>query len=216
MVYTFRSPWGIDATCNLFKNTVESMYGKVKVVSPGCLQASWRTQPYHSKQYYTVFPSKFKFYVGEGIVRAVIGSNEFSMIVSRFKLGGPQIVWNAFVESLLREAPNIDFGLRAGDAELVAVQFVGDGTEQVLVSNTYHSPSLGGAILGGLLFGTPGAIIGSSYGTSHTTGKVSTQFSGSVLVKVRYSNGLLAKGRLMKNSPVYNEIMVNLSRYSGE
>lgn len=216
MVYTFHSPWGIDETCNVIKDVVESMRGKVKVVSPGCLQASWRTQPCHSKQYYTVFPSKFRFYVGEGLVRAVMGNANFSFIVGRFKLGGLQIVWNAFIESLMKFAPDVDFGLKPGDAELVAAQFVGGETEEVFVSNTRHSPSLGGAVFGGLLFGTPGAIIGSSYGTSHTTGKMSTQFSGTVLVKARYSNGLLAEGKLMKNSPAYNEILVNMSRYAGE
>jgi hypothetical protein len=216
MVYTFHSPLGVEETCNVIKATVESMRGKVKVVSPGCLQASWRTQRCHSRQFYTVLPSKFRFYVGEGIVRAVIGTANFSIIVSRFKLGGLQIVWNAFIESLLKVAPNIDFGIRPGAVDLVAAQFVGDETEQVFVSTTHHSPSLGGAIFGGLLFGTPGAIIGSSYGTSHTTGRASTQFSSAVLVKARYSNGLLAEGRLQKNSPAYNEILVNMSRYSGD
>ena len=214
MVYTFRSPWGIDETCNVIKSTVESMRGKAKLVAPGCLQASWRTQPCHSKQYHTVFPSKFTFYVGEGIVRAVTGSANFGIIVSRFKIGGLQIVWNAFIESLMRVAPEVDFGIKSGNVELVAAQFVGDETEQVFVSTTHHSPSLSGAIFGGLLFGTPGAIIGSSYGTSHTSGKMTTQFSGTVLVKARYSNGLLAEGMLPKNSPAYNEILVNMSRYS--
>lgn len=216
MVYTFRSPLGIDATCDVIKATVESMRGKVKTISPGCLEATWRTQPYHSKQYHTVFPSKFRFYVGDGIVRAVTGSGNFEIILMRFRIGGPQIIWNAFVESLISTAPGVDFGIKAGDVELVAAQFVGGETEEVFVSSTMHSPSLGKAVLGGLLFGAPGAIVGGSYGTSYTTGKSSTQFSNTVLVKARYSNGLLAEGKLHKNSPAYNEIVVNMSRYSGE
>ncbi len=214
MVYTFRSPWGIDETCDVIKRTVQSMYGTVKQISPGCLEATWRTRPCHSKQYHTVFPSKFRFYVGDGIVRAVIGNADFSIIVMRFKLGGLQIVWNAFLESLMKVAPDVDFGIRAGNVELVAAQFVGDDIEQVFVSTTLHSPSWSGAVLGGLLFGTAGAIIGGSAGTSHTTGRSSTQFSGTVLVKARYSNGLLAEGKLMKSSPAYNEILVNMSRFS--
>lgn len=214
MVYTFHSPWGIDETSNVIKATVESMRGKVKVVSPGCLEAAWKTQPYHSKQYHALLPSKFRFYVGDGLIRVVEGNVNMQMVPMRFKPGGTQIVWNAFIESLIKVAPDVDFGLRPGDAELVAAQFVGGETEEVFVSNTRHSPSFGGAVLGGLLFGTPGAIIGSSYGTSYTTGKLSTQFSGTVLVKARYSNGLLAEGKLQKNSPAYNEILVNMSRYS--
>lgn len=214
MIYTFCSPLGADKTIEVIKSTVEFMKGEIKQPSPNCLQAKWRTQPYNSKQYHTVFSSKFTFYVGEDIVRVVAGNVNMQMIPMRFKLGGPQIVWNAFIESLAKVVPEVDFGLRAGDAELVAAQFVGGETEEVFVSNTIHSPSLGGAVFGGLLFGTPGAIIGSSYGTSRTTGKTSTQFSGTVLVKARYSNGLLVEGKLVKNSPVYNEILVNMRRYS--
>ena len=215
MVYTFRTPWGIDGTCSAIKATVESMHGKIKVVSPGCLEATWRTQSCHSKQYHTVLPSKYRFYVGDGIVRAVIGNANFNIIVMRFKLGGLQIVWNAFVESLIKVAPGVDFGIKSGNVELVAAQFVGDDLEQVFVSTTLHSPSWGGAIFGGLLFGTAGAIIGGTSGTSHTTGETSTRFSNKVLVKARYSNGLLAEGELQKNDPAYNEILVNMSRYSG-
>lgn len=216
MVYTFRTPWGVDETCDVIKRTVQSMSGKVKQISPGCLEAKWRTRRCHSKQLYTVFPSKYRFYVGDGIVRAVIGNADFSIIVMRFSLGGLQIVWNAFLESLMKIAPNVDFGVRSGKVELVTAQFVGDDIEQVFVSTTIHSPSWGGALLGGLLFGTAGAIIGGTSGTSHTTGRSSTQFSNSVLVKARYSNGLLAEGRLYKNDPAYNEILVNMRRYSGD
>ena len=216
MIYTFRSPLGIGETYNVIKATVESIRGKTKETYPGCIVAKWRTQPFHSKQYHTVFPSKFTFYVGEDIVRVDDGRGMMQMIPLQFKVNGYPAIWNAFVESLTQTAPDVDFDIRPGNAELVAAQFVGGETEEVFVSNTMHSPSLGGAVLGGLLFGTPGAIIGSSYGTSHTTGKLSTQFSGTALVKVRYSNGLLAEGKLQKNSPVYNFILVNMSRYSGQ
>ena len=214
MVYTFHSPWDVDETLRVIERTVKSMSGKVKQISPGCLEATWRTRPCHSKQYHTVFPSKFRFYVGDGIVRAVIGNANFNIIFMRFKLGGLQIVWNAFIESLIKVAPGVDFDLRPGEVELVTVQFVGDDIEEVFVSTTRHSPSWGGAALGGLLFGTAGAIVGGSAGMSYTTGRSSTRFSNEVLAKARYSNGLLAEGVLSKNSPTYQEIMVNMSRYS--
>lgn len=216
MIYTFHSPFGIEETCNIIKATVESMRGTVREVYPGCLKTKWRTQPCHSKQFHTVFPSKYTFYVGDGLVRVDDGRGMMQLFTPQFKLGGPQIVWNAFIESLIKVAPGVDFGLRQGDVELVVAQFVGDETEQVFVSTTHHSPSLGGAVLGGLLFGTPGAIIGSSYGTSHTTGKTSTRFSGTALLKGRYSNGLLVESVLQKNSPAYNYVLVNMSRYSGD
>ncbi len=214
MVYTLQSPWDVSKTCDIIERTVKSMGGKVKRVSPGSLEATWRTRPCHSKQYYTVFPSKYRFYVGDGIIRAVTGNAEFPFIVMRFKLGGLQIVWNAFLESLTKVAPGVDFGIKPGDAELVAVQFYGDDIEQVFVSTTVHSPSWSGAIMGGLLFGTAGAIIGGSAGTSYTTGSTSSRFSNQVLARARYSNGLLAEGVVLKSDPVYHEILVNMSRLS--
>lgn len=214
MVYTFRTLWGMEETCDVIKKTVESMKGKVKEVSPGCLMAKWRTQSYHSKRYHTLFPTKFKFYVGEGIVRVVTGSSNMQMIPMMFKPGGIHIVWNAFIESLMVIAPDVDFGIEPGNAKLVAIQFVGDGVEEVFVSTTRNYPSWGGAILGGMLMGTAGAIIGGTAGTSYTTGKSSMRFSNSVLAKARYSNGLLAEGVLPKNSPTYQEVLVNMSKFS--
>ena len=217
MVYTFCTPWDAEKTLEAIEFTVKSMNGKVKRTSPGCLEAKWRTQPCHSKQYYTVFPSKFMFYVGDGVVRAVIGNANFSIFVMRFKLGnGLMIVWNAFMESLMKVFPGVDFGLRPGNVELVTVQFVGDSIEQAFVSTTINSPSWGKAALGGLLFGTAGAIIGGTAGTSYTTGQSSTMFSNNVLARGRYSNGLLVEGTILKSSPVYQEIMVNMSRLSDE
>lgn len=210
MVYTFHSPWGVAETCEAIITTVKYMGGKVKETSPGCIAAKWR-----SPKFATVFPTEFRFYVGDGIVRAITGNMNMDIITMRFKVrGGFQSIWNWFIVNLVKRYPDVEFGLRPGDVELVAAQFVGGETEEVFVSTTRNSPSWGGAALGGLLFGTAGAIIGGSAGTSYTTGRSSTQFSGTVLVKARYSNGLLAEGKLQKNSPAYNEILVNMSRFS--
>lgn len=214
MVYTFCTPWEMEETCNVIKLTVESMGGKVKMVSPGCLKAKWRTGRQHSKRFYSVSPSKFRFYVGDGVVRVITGRNDSQVIPMRFKIGKIHIVWNAFIESLLKIAPDVDFGLTPGNAELVAIQFVGEGIEETFVSTTRHSPSYGGAILGGMLFGPAGAIIGGSAGSSYTTGKSSTRLSGSVMARARYSNGLISEGTIYKNSSTYQEIMVNMSRLS--
>ena len=213
-VYTFHSPLGIDETCNVIKATVESMHGKTREVYPGCIEAKWKTQPFHSKQFHTLFPVKHTFYVGDGLVRVDDGGGMMQMFAPQFEVRGHSAIWNAFVESLIKTAPDVDFGIKPGASELIAAQFVGDETEEVFVSKTIHSPSLSGAIFGGLLFGTPGAIIGSSYGTSRTTGKSSTQFSGTALMKGRYSNGLLIECVLPRNSPAYNFVLVNMSRYS--
>lgn len=214
MIYTFHSPWGIDETCDVIKTTVESMCGKTREIYPGCIEARWKTQPFHSKQFRTLFPTKHTFYVGDGLVRVDDGGGMMQMFAPRFDVSGHSAIWNAFVESLIKVAPDVDFGIKPGAFELVAAQLVGGETEGVFVSNTMHSPSLSGAILGGLLFGTPGAIIGSSYGTSRTMGKLTNQFSSTALLKGRYSNGLLIECVLQRNSPVYNFVLVNMSRYS--
>lgn len=214
MIYTFHTPWDIEETRDVIKRTVESMRGKVKVISRSCIKAKWSTQSYHSRRFYNLYRTPFKFYIGDGVVRAVTGSSPCEMIRMNFKLAKIQIVWNAFIESLIMMAPGVDFGIRPGDPELVAVQFVGDGTEEVFVSTTRNSPSVGGAIFGGLLFGTPGAIIGGSAGTSYTTGRSYTRFSKEILAKVRYSSGLLAEGVVSRKSAIYQEIIVNMSRLS--
>ena len=215
MVYTFNSPWGMEETCNAIKATVESMRGTVVTASPGCLRAKWKTQPYHTAQHFTLFPSEYTFYVGDGMVRVVKGTSEFPHIVMRFvAVRGVTAEWNAFIESLMKLYPDVDFGIRPGLPELVAIQFVDDGVEQVFVSTTKHSPSLGRAAIGGMLFGPAGAIIGASAGTSRTSGKSTTKFSDSLLARVRYSNGLLAEGALNRKSPQYHEIMANMSRLS--
>ena len=214
MVYTFHTPWRMNETCGVIKYTVESMNGKVKVVSPGYIKAKWATQPYHSKRFYTLGRTKFKFYVGDGVVRVVTGSSDMQRICMRFSLVKVHLVWNAFIESLYRVVPGVDFGIRPGDPELVEAQFFGNGLEEVFVSSTRHHPSIGGAVLGGMLFGTAGAIIGGSAGTSYTTGRTSTNFASTALVKARYSNGLLAEGKISRKSSTYHAIMANMSRLS--
>lgn len=216
MIYTFRTPWNAETTFNVISATIAHMNGKVKRLSPGCLEATWRTQPFHSKQLYTVFPSKFAFYVGgDGIVRAVTGSGTAQTLPVRYRfLTTIHIVWNAFIESLLCIAPGVDFGLTPGVPELVAIRLYGDGTEQVFVSTTRSAPSWTGAVLGGMLFGPVGAIIGASGGHSYTSGRSTTRFSNEILAKARYSNGLIAEGALVRNSPAYHEIMVNMHTLS--
>ena len=215
MVYTFRTPWGVEETCEAIEKTITSMNGYVQEISPGRLEAAWKTQPYHSVRYRTLFSTEFQFYVGDGIVRAVTGTKDMEFFVMRFiGIRGVTAVWNGFIESLMKVAPGVDFGIKPGLPELVAIQFVDDGVENVFVSTTHNSPSWGGAALGGLLFGTVGAIIGASAGTSYTTGQTSSQFSDFLLARGRYSNGLLAEGKLSKNSPEYHEILVNMSRLS--
>lgn len=211
MVFTFHTPWGMNETCEAIGATVASMNGKIKEVSPGCFTAKWRIHPEHK----TEFNYKCKFYVGEDMITAVIkDANEPKNIKKFSRLSRMMKFWNTFIEHILKQYPDVEFGLMPGVPMVSAVKIYGDGTEQVFTSTTRNSPNIGGALVGGWLFGTAGAIIGASSGSSHTEGSSRIEFSYSIPAKVRYTNGLLLEGHIRKNSPLYHEIMGNLSRLS--
>lgn len=211
MVYTFYSPWRQAETCEAIKATVLSMNGTVKDLSRGRLKAKWKTNGKRPG----AFDHSCTFYVGDGAVRAVTDFKDTELIVMVFrKLTKPLAFWNAFLETFTKRYPDADFGIEAGIPELVAIQFLDDGTEQVLVSNTVNRPSWGGAALGGMLFGTAGAIIGGSGGRSYTTTTSHTAVSKLRFAMVRYSNGLVFRGKLINNGSLYQEVMVNISRFS--
>lgn len=212
-VFTFYSPVKVEDTFDIIERVITSMKGKTKRVSDCRINAEWRVQKYHSKQYHTVFPTKCSFYVGEDMVRTVIPTSGGAGIISTSRnLCGMEIVWNAFIESLTTMYPHIDFGMKSGTAMLDAIKIVGDGTEQVFTATSWNNPSWGGALLGDMLFGTAGAIVGGMGGITHTFGRSATRFSDKVFAKVRYTNGLTFEGEMLKTSPAYNEIMVNMSR----
>ena len=208
MVYSFFTPLSIEETSHAIQAAIRAINGKVRVYPDGRIVGKWRS-PRNLKK-------KFTFYIGDGIVRAVMGKHNMEIIIMRFKLGGFHIIWDHFIKNLIKMNPGIDFGVTPGNVEIVAAEFVGNGTQQILVSTTYHSPSIIGAIVGGELWGPAGAMIGSSYGTSRTTTTMKTQFSNTVLTRVRYSNGLLAEGHLSINSPTYHELLVKYKRFSGK
>ena len=74
-------------------------------------------------------------------------------------------------------------------------QINGDGTEQVYTSTTIHRETWFDSWMS----------IGS------TTAE--TKFSNKALAVVRYTNGATFEGELSKKSPVYHEIMANMSLY---
>lgn len=212
-VFTFYSPVEVNETFEIIERVVTSMKGKTKRMSDCRMNAEWRVQKYHTKQYHTVLPTKCSFYVGKDVVRAVMPTSGSTGVITMSRpLGGLAIVWNAFIESLITMYPDMDFGMKPGTAMLDAIKMVGNGTEQVFTSTSWNNPSWGGALLGGILFGTPGAIVGGMGGTTRTTGRSATRFSDKVLAKVRYTNGLTFEGEMLKTSSAYNEIMVNMSQ----
>lgn len=96
-----------------------------------------------------------------------------------------------------------------GHPHIASVLYLGGDTHQVHNFTTKNSPSLGGFLVGGILFGEAGAVVGGLSGKSRTRGTSITQFSNSQLVRLIYNNGRLWEGEVKKNSPMYQEIMVN-------
>lgn len=215
--YIFHSPKGVSETMGIIEKVVLSMNGKVKRVSDNQIEAKWKIQSYHTLKWITIFPVKCMFYVGEDMVRAVMAKTQnVSCIASEIPCISHLRPWNAFLESLTKLYPDLDFGVVPGTkSKLVAIKIVSDGIEQVFTSTSYHSPSIGGAVLGGMLLGDTGAIIGSLNGRTITSGKSSARFSNELLAEARYDNGLVCEGILYKNSQTYNEIMVNMSKLNG-
>lgn len=211
MLFTFRTPWGASETSEAIKTTVAAMNGKIKEVSPGYFKAKWKIHPTSSNE----FRYKSKFYVGEDMVRVIIKEDiEPTRIKRSYRMSKKFKFWNTFIEHLLARYPGVEFGLTPGEPAVSAVKFHGDGTVQVFTSTTHNSPSIGGALVGGMLFGTAGAIIGASGGKSHTVGRSHTAFSETVPATVRYTNGLIMEGYLIRSSSLYHEIMVNMSQLS--
>lgn len=209
MLYSFYTPFSKEDTREMIKNAVYEMGGTVKEDASGSLVCKWR-----SPHFRTVFPSKTVFYIGNDQVRAVCGKVKPLYIHMRIPLRGIYFVWNRFLETIMRHHPDVDFGVRLGDMEIVAAQFLGEAIEEVRVSTTQHSPSIAGAIIGGELFGDVGAIIGSTYGESHTTERSYRKLANGIFMRVRYSNGMITEGEVVKDSPDYHEILVNLHRLS--
>ena len=209
MVFTFGTPWSQAESCEAIKATVLSMNGTVKDLGRGRLATKWNTKLKKPG----LFDHTCTFYVADGAVRAVTDYKDTDLIVMVFRtMTTPLAFWNAFLERLIGRYHGVDFGVEAGIPELVAIQFLDDGTEQVMVSKTSHHPSWGGAALGGMLFGTAGAIVGGSAGSSYTKTTTQTAISKTRTAMVRYSNGLVFRGRMINNGSLYQEIMVNMGR----
>lgn len=120
--------------------------------------------------------------------------------------------WDLFIESLYENHPGMDFGVTCanGNPHVVGVLNLNGDTTKVSYSRTSGGTSLGGFLLGGALFGTAGAIVGGMSGTQRTITNTNLVYSKELLVRIIYSNGRLWEGKVVKGSPLYNEIMVNM------
>lgn len=226
-VFIFHSPKDVNETVGIIKAVVGHIGGKVKRESDNVISAAWRT-----KKCLTFSPMKFTFYVGKDMIRAVtpasMGAAVFSSLASNGAdqnttdlvlmdrgLGGPyEKAWNEFILGLEKHYPDIDFGISSGKIVVTDVKILGDRHQQVFTSRSVRNPSIGKALIGGALFGTPGAIVGGMSGTTYTQGKSADKLPSQVFATFRHSNGLVFDAVISKNSPTYHQIMVNMSELS--
>lgn len=94
-----------------------------------------------------------------------------------------------------------------GKPYIVTTIQLGGGIEQRF--SITSSPSLGGALVGGFLFGDVGALIG-GLGYSSSKGRSRTVLSNSALFLLCYSNGMIEEREVKKTSRLYTEVMAKL------
>ncbi|MGN1383253.1 MAG: hypothetical protein ACI4W2_10625 [Eubacterium sp.] len=114
-------------------------------------------------------------------------------------------VYDRFLEALARAGLNIP--VVHGDPYIITTMQIGGGTEQRYSGKS--SPSLGGALAGGILFGDVGAIIG-GIGNSAAKWRTKTVLSNSALFLICYSNGMIEEQEVMKGTRLYTEVMAKL------
>ena len=206
-VFTFHSPVDTTETVKVITKVVSVLSGKTKVEGNVITAIWWREGA-------TLFPHKFKFFVGKNLVRVVTGdfsSAYYKRIKWEFNNNPVLKVWSEFVRVLTQTFPNLNFELEPGKFHIVSAKIMSDGMEQTFTAKSVKTPSITGALLGGAIFGGVGAIIGGSGGKTRTSGSTNTVFSGNVLVRARYSNGFILEGTVSTKSTLYNRILVNLN-----
>jgi hypothetical protein len=205
-IFTFRSPVNNDEMVSIIERVVSNLNGKTKT-NGGVVTAKW----WHKGT--TTFPHKYTFYVGKDVVRVTTNDMSdvyYNKIKWEFKCNPVLKLWNEFIIILTHLYPDLDFWLESNSFHIESAKIMSNGMEQTFSSTSVSRPSIGGALLGGLLFGGVGAIVGGSRNTTRTTGTTSTVFSDTVAVTVRYSNGFNLDGNISKKSSVYNKIIVGL------
>ena len=209
-VFTFYSPVDSEKTIEMIAGAVSAINGKT-MVRNNVVTARWR-----SRRQNTIFPHKFEFFVGKDVVRVVTNDNSSLCRNIKWEMKCRSMIhlWDDFIISLTKMFPDMNFELRSGDFHIVSAKIMSDGIEQVLSSTSVSTPSIGGALVGGALFGAVGAIVGGSGGRTRTSGSTRAKFSNETLITARYSNGLNLEGVVYKSSKVYNRIIVNLSELS--
>lgn len=116
-----------------------------------------------------------------------------------------RLSYDRFIAAL--ENTGVPVPVVTGKPYIVTATQIGGGVEQQFTAK--KQLSMGGAFVGGLLFGDLGAIAGAYSGK--TKGKTKTAFSNSALFLICYSNGMIEEKEVKKRSQLYTEVMAKLN-----
>lgn len=116
----------------------------------------------------------------------------------------PDKEWSDLIEDFRKEYPA--FPLQVGKPVPVAAEPCDDGMGQESISRG-KTVSFGRAAVGGLMFGSAGAVVGGLSGTKKTMSRSRNIFSATVLFRVLYSNGRSIERTVKKNSREFAELM---------
>ena len=107
--------------------------------------------------------------------------------------------------------PGEDFGVVISP-RLVVVQakILTNGLEKRYTTTSIRTPSIGGAILGGLAFGAGGAIAGGMSGKTLSSTRSEFVRTDKAYVQAVLSDGRYTEGWLDMTSPTYRYIAINL------
>ncbi len=189
MIFVFKTVANVE---QIICDTVQAIGGKVTSRKDNVITAHWRT-----RNYMTVLSNKFKFYIGEDVVRVTCGNSGSAgmIVIDRNKGGGLERAWMEFVEKLVFAYPHLDFGIKGFPIKLESVKMLTNGIESVMSTTAFTNHHF--------------FIPDLTYATSRTK----SQFSKELLANAVYSNGLVVDGTIIRNSAVYNHIMANMSKY---
>ncbi len=196
--YCFVSPVSTNNTMNAVVSVLKKV-GSINEIDRhnNCIEGKIRIS---SKKQFPVV-----FYVGN--------YNGACNVRALFKRRANDDWWDLFLNELMNQFPSIDFGVTPAKAhvKIAGVLDLQGDVEQHSYSVTKNHASLGKFLVGGALFGDVGAVVGGLSGKSNTTTKSYTVYSDQLLVRIIYNNGRLWEGRVYKNQPLYQQILVNLN-----
>lgn len=196
MVYSFQF-----AVQNDYPTTANAVRQAATICGSGAKERAGSEFVFRSSVPNALGSVKFTLYIAE--------SNQISTIRIMCKTTSDKsYVLAAYDHFLIAlEQSGLNIPVAPGKPYIVTTLPLGGGLSQQFT--TTQQFSVGGAIVGGLIFGDLGAILGGYSGTQKTRSR--TVLSKSAFFLLCYSNGMVEEKEVRKNSKLYAEVMAKLN-----